>query len=103
MKKQDYYYLLIGAIGFGAVLYFSNKGGSIAQKRQQIINYIDSGGDSPESKQNFRQIIAQMSEPEVNAVYTFLFTYIKKGKRPQPGSALYNEIDIISKKYSIFT
>jgi hypothetical protein len=45
----------------------------------------------------------QMTDAEIQTVYTFLFQYVAKGTRPPEGSELANQVQAISEKYNIFT
>lgn len=87
--------LILAALGyFGYTYYKSNKGLTTEQKKAALVDLV-SKTDSPTAS----QIFTRMTPSEIDAVYDFV---IQK-KKPQPGTAYYNQIDAIAKKYGIFT
>ena len=107
-------------LGVGAALYFSLKGDNSTSstastsvtasaptsdaKRKDLIKWIRTGGDSAESKADFADIVNnQFSDSELDAVYSYIFDYVKKGKTVTSGTAFYSQLVTISNKYNIFT
>lgn len=77
---------------------------SIAQKKSQLLQWSEAQRtDSAETKARFKQIIGEMTDPEINAVYDFIFNYVVTGKTVPQGSTIYYAIQAISTKYNIFT
>lgn len=103
MKKD----IIVPILLIGAFLLLSNQSGGVSTnttaKRQQLIQYVQSGGDSPETKQRVTGIFQIMSDAEINAVYVFIFDYVKKERKVPAGSLLQQQIAAISAKYNIFT
>lgn len=107
MKNKGLLLILSGS----ALLYYfwqqskgSSGGSSTGQKRQALVQYVQSGGDSADTKARVSQLFSSaMSDAEINAVYEFIFGYVKQGRQLPAGSALQNQIAIISAKYNIFT
>lgn len=107
-------------LGVGAALYFSLNGDSSNSvttstnvttstltsdaKRKDLIKWINTGGDSEASKSDFADIINnQLTDSELDAVYSYIFDYVKKGKNVKSGTAFYSQLVTISNKYNIFT
>lgn len=99
---------LLLALLFGGMLWYftrNNTGNSLSinQKKDAILSYMNSGGDSSESKLRFVNTLNSMLPDEVESVFLFIFNFIQKGLYPQQGTPLYNQIQAISAKYNIFT
>lgn len=95
MKSKD---ILIAAVIVGVGYFFlSSKPLNAAQKRAALVQYA---GASTDLKDLF---MSKMTDSEIDATYTFIFDYVKKGRQLQSGSSLFLQIQAISAKYNIFT
>lgn len=101
-KKPNY---IIPALAAGAAyLYISSKDSAPTSKRTALINWANSStGDTPESKAAVIKTFSEMTTAEIDSVYDFVFNYFMKGKKVEPGTVLYNQIQVISERYNIFT
>lgn len=100
--------IAIGLLAAGVGVYLftrgTGQGGQTRDGQQQaIINVLMQGNDSEETKQGLAALFDQMTDAEIQTVYTFLFEYVAKGTRPPEGSTLANQVQAISEKYNIFT
>lgn len=93
--------LILGLLGIGAAVWFFMK--KPVDKKQKLVEWINSGGDSQDSKSRLIGIVYQMPANEIDAFYEFVFSYILKGKSVPANSALRAQLDFIGKKYNIFT
>jgi hypothetical protein len=74
-----------------------------AAQRAAIVAMVgQTQGMPPEVLQSFSNTVAQMTDEEVNAVYTYLFNYYAKGI-DVPEGAFKDQLQAISDKYQIFT
>ena len=107
--------VLIGLAAAGVGIWLLNKGNATNQEgnqvattpdaqRQKIIDFVNAqaAGLSTEAKQYFATQINNMSDQEVNAVYTYLFDYLAKGV-DVPDGDFKNNLTAIFEKYQIFT
>ncbi|MES3018589.1 MAG: hypothetical protein V4721_12450 [Bacteroidota bacterium] len=91
-------------IGGGIYLLLS-KGTAITrtQKMSAIMQWINSGGDSAESKAAFQQMLMAMTESEINTIYTVITQYIARNVPVPQGSQLYIDFTALSNKYNVFS
>jgi hypothetical protein len=98
---------LILLAGIAAAYFITKKsagsGGNTAAQKTALINWVNSGGDSIESKLQWSQMLNVMSVQEIADIYNYVFNYMSKNIYPQQGSTLYNSIQAISYKYNIFS
>jgi len=95
------YFALKGFPGSGG----SNSSGTLTteQKAAAIIDFMNSGGDSPESKYQFRRMVEDDFTPqEVSDVYEYFFSYVAKDK-VLPDGSLKDRLNAIGEKYNLFT
>lgn len=90
--------LIVALVGFG-IWYFSKKNGgsngpSLSQMRSALVNLINSGGDTPDTKANFANLVNNvMSANEVAVIYNVVIA-------KQPRNAFYESVVA---KYNLFT
>lgn len=93
--------LILALLGISVAVYFFTK--KPVDKKQKLVEWINSSGDSQDSKSRLTAIVYQMPPNEIDAFYEFVFSYLLKGKSVPENSALRAQIDFIGKKYNIFT
>lgn len=100
------------ALGIGVYFFIQNRKANIPngtkidlnQERQALINWINSGGDSYETKQRFANMVNNVfTASELDAVYQYVFNYLSTGVQLTSSNPLYYQIQAISSKYNIFT
>jgi hypothetical protein len=90
--------LIVALIGL-AFLHFSkgnagSNGPSLIQMRSALVNWINSGGDTPESKADFTNLVNKvMSANEVAVIYNVVIA-------KQPRNAFFESV---AAKYNLFT
>lgn len=91
--------LIVAGIGLAAYFIFFRKDGT--NKRQWLIDFLNTTSDSEQAKAGMRTVFMQMSDSEIDATFDFFKNYLSKGI--QPPAALREKINQISIKYNIFT
>lgn len=104
-KKNYTLPLLIGGGTYLVLMFVGKKGGnsSTSQQLNYISAYMATGGESPEAKAAFNQLLQTMTPAEINSIYIFISQYVSKGITLPQNTPLYNEIQAIGIKYNIFT
>lgn len=105
-KKNLTPYIIAGAVaaGIGGYLLYQNY--SVSGKKSQLIAYINSStADSPASKILLTNVFNTMTDDEISATYTFIFSYVIPGKQLTDAvdAPLRAQIIAISAKYKIFS
>lgn len=95
MENKQLGLILLAGI---AIVYFSKRtgGGSVDYQRSALINLNKETGEDT-------KVFYQMSDTEISDVFTFIFDYVKKGKKLTQDNPLWYRIEAIGKKYNIFT
>jgi hypothetical protein len=97
-KKGSLATLAVLGLGVLAFWYFTRK--TSAAKRSDLLNWLST---QPGDNAAATAVFGQMTDPEIDSVYDFVFGYYLKNIKPAPGSDLYNQINAIRAKYNIFT
>lgn len=100
-QKRVVLSLLVG----GGIYFLLTKGSTVSRTQQvaTIAQWVNSQGDSQESKTAFLALLNTMTDKEVLTIYTALTQYVLKGVPIPQGSQLWNDFQAISIKYNIFT
>jgi hypothetical protein len=104
-KKPNY--IIPVAVGGGIFLLIkyalnSNTKLSSATKRAQLINYINALQESQELKDHYITVFSEMTDGEINLVYEWIFSYVKKSIPLPTEGTLYNEMVLLDQKYGLF-
>jgi len=99
MKAQS---VLIGAAALlgGYLVYNTYEKG---QQKAALNTWIDSTTDTQADKDQFKAVLTEMSDSELDATYNMVFNYLQKNIIVPVGSALQSQLLAISQKYHIFT
>lgn len=100
--KPNNLLLLLGA-GFAAWYFFLRKPGRAGEITYLKAWLLTTPSPSQEDIDKFNQVLAQMSDAEVDTVYEYIHDYVTKGKNLVQGSDLFNRLMLVSNKYQIFT
>ncbi len=96
---KNVFFLLL-ALLIGYLIY--KKFFALNDTKARLIRWVDSNGATAAEQQRYKEALDTMSDNELKAVDTFVSDYLIKGKQV-PDSPLKTSIQIISKKYGIFT
>lgn len=96
--------LIISFVGVSAVMIYKSQNKNVVSPfsgmKKVIINKINSGGDSQASKQQLISLVnTQMTDDEI---MTFYQVITKQYAQNAPASFI-DKINVMSKKYNIFT
>lgn len=75
------------------------------QKRKAINSWWETStapNDQASDNGRFEDIINSISAPEIDTIYTYIFSYVQQGTRPPVNSDEYNKIQSIINQYQIF-
>lgn len=95
--------LLLGAIGLGVWYFFLRTPNRLGQRAYLQSWYMSLPGVNITEYNSFLVKLDSMSDAELLTVYHYIHDYLTKGKDLQQGSAIYNDLMVISDKYTIFT
>lgn len=88
--------LLLAVAGYFGYTYIKSSANKLKtdQKRTAIVDLVTKS-DNPEAL----KVVYQFTPSEIDTVYDLVVL----NKKPQPGTAYYNQVQAIAAKYNIFT
>lgn len=96
MKAKTIIIIVVVLLVIGGIIYFFTKKPSVEIMRQQLIDDI-SKTEGPKAIEKLKAL----SDEEISTVWDFYFNYLKN--KVAPSGSLKEKIEVISKKYDIFT